>query len=57
MRHTKYKPPRIRWFICPKCKYKKPATKRADQMTTKGHRKTMWCPMCAEKRTFIQISN
>ena len=57
MRHYRTHGRVMRWFVCPKCKYKKMASKRADKMTNKGHRKKMWCPVCAAERTFIQISN
>lgn len=45
----------LRVFECPECHNKLYASKSANKMTSNGHIKTMWCPICKKENDFVQI--
>lgn len=43
----------MRYFKCPVCNTVITASKTMKRMTSKEHIKTMYCPMCKERRDFV----
>ena len=56
MRHYRTHGRVMRVFKCPYCQYVTRASKRADQRTSRNHRKSMYCPFCKKIVNFVQIS-
>ena len=46
---------RAELYMCPACGYRYMVWRRRSQLRRRGHRKRMWCPVCARTRDYVKV--